>query len=294
MNFSLFGRPGWQHADAKVRAKAVADVSSQQTLGELALGDPDAAVRRAAFQRITEQALLAEISLGESEFNAEALAKLSDLGLITAAAVGAKSAAVRCDAVCRLDDLRLIQRISAQDDDATVRKFAKMKLSGPETLNGFLKSALEGLQIAERKAADVANYCGDLDGIFVALGRDSRFRVNGVLTEVKSAELLRANRLRTEPDDGLRPENDRMIELLANKVAAVGTVPAGRADVSHFRIKIRRVGLNEFGYRVDEHHPAVLIRPAGESFALASGGGDGSRAGQSNPEGFSAGLAVAR
>ena len=294
MNFSLFGRPRWQHADPRVRAKAVADVSSQQTLSELALSDSDPEVRRAAFQRITDPALLAEISLGKSEFNSEALAKLSDMPSITAAATRAESAAVRCDAVCRLDDVSLIQRISAQDEDPVVRQFAKMKLSGPETLSGFLKSALAGLQIAERKAADIAHSFGDLDGVFNALGRDRRFRVNGVLSELASAELGRAPKSGFERDAGLRFESNTMIELLANKVPGDLAVSAGRAEVSHFRIKIQRVGMNEFGFRIDEHHPAPLARPAGESFSLATSGGDASRAGHSNPDGFSAGLAVAR
>jgi hypothetical protein len=236
MKFAFFGRPKREPVDARTRLLAVRDVTDQSVLAEMAQSDADPEIRRAAFQRLSDEKILVRFAQGNGEFNLAALQAVTDGHLITEVAQRAESPTVRAEAVRRVSDPLVLQRISAQDTDATVRRLAKMQLAGPGTLHHFLRVAMRELQIAERKAEEVADFCGGLDDVCGALVRDRSIHINGVVDA--AAESL-------EPDAaggtgsrvaGAPPEPAGCrLELLAERVSGV-------APDSRVFITIRRVG----------------------------------------------------
>jgi len=231
---SVFGllRPKWQHPDPAVRIAAVNRLSDQAVLAQIVEQDADENVRLAAFGRVTDQDLLAGIARSRSPFSVRAVEVLAEPRLLARIAREAEMPRAREVAVGRIDDALTLQQIAAHDPDPNVRRQARLRRRSADGAHRVLRSALEKLQVAERSAAGVAEFCGALDEVCGALLRDPRFRIDGVL--------------HAHADESAGQQSTHVVELLARK-----TETAGRGG-SYYQIRVWRPAEDAFHCCVEE------------------------------------------
>lgn len=237
MNLSFLVRPKWKDPDPAVRVAAVARLKDEDVLFEIAQHDTDCGVRTAALQRISDPHCLADIALGKSEMALPALDRLQDQDLLARVAERAESPEVRGRAVLRVRDPRVVHRIATQDTNAAVRTQARMRIAGPDSLRHFLKSVLTRLEVARERAGAAAEFCANLDGVCDALAADPRFRVRGVVGDIR------------ESNGGAAPSPESStVELLGDPEG--GTEGDATRSSSYYRIAVCRTGEDAFDLNV--------------------------------------------
>ena len=255
---SLFDRlrPNWKHSDPAIRLEAVGRLDDQSALESIIEHDTDDEVRLAAIRALTNQAVIARVALSDESATARALA------------------------VARIEDRALLQRIASSDPDASVRAHARAKCAGTNSAGSYLRETLSRLQVAERKAGHVAEFCGTLDEVCLALSQDPRFFINGNLTP--DEEDAGAARLRDTTQvawaTAALHSNRTIARFVAQTRQPAGETPAVAGLTRFFHIKVWRAAENQFDVLAEEKqffstHDAV-------AWSRASSGGSGSLPGE--------------
>jgi hypothetical protein len=252
-------RPKWQHPNADVRLAAMVTLTDQALLAAFVEGDESDAVRLAAFQRLTNQSELTRIAKSTSPFNVRAFGGVTETNQIVDVARTAERPQVRSLAVDKIDDAVVLQQIATVDADASVRRNPRNRRfrMGADPMGDFLTGVLSKLQIAEVPADRVAEICGDLSDICVALVNDRRFRINGVLTHGREAAVVALIESTHNPSVPVgvadsSPAQPCYIEFLAAKCGSDGEADNDIHNTVHFRIKIWRVGEKSFHASVQQ------------------------------------------
>lgn len=244
---SLFDRlrPKWKSADPIVRAEAVRHLSDDTLLEKIALEDVDERVRLAAIETLSDQHTLARFARADSPLALPALRRLSDRALLFDVAVSSESRAVREQAIDQIDDAVVLHRIATSDTDAQLRAKARNKRRGPDEARDFIRSELSKLKLAQRKAEQMAEFCGSLNDVCKALVGDGRFAINGGL-------------IAEEPESGgpSTGENEACAQFLALKREADrGDGPASNV---FYQIKVWRTDRDTFECTAEEKRLAVV------------------------------------
>ena len=144
-------QPRWKHADATVRAAAVAEMLSddpeqQRALVELAGTDEDVRVRRAAMARVDGVEDL--VQLARSEHDEDLRRGLSErlVGIATAAGDSDGPAARALDG---LDDQKQLATVAKSSPHETVRAAALGRVHDVRTLSSVARHALDPLTAFE-------------------------------------------------------------------------------------------------------------------------------------------------
>ena len=242
-------QPRWKHADAAVRAAAVAavpdDPEHRSVIEELAASDPDARVRTAAVERIADVAVLAR--LARSEQDSELRRRLADR-LVEIAIAPAPTDGDAALALDGLDDPRHFSTIAKSSPHDTVRAASLGRVHDAKALSSIARHAIdpqtaldavariadpaELLTVAlktEHKDAGVAA----LDRAVDPTAPDTRQTLEGVSGRAKSkAVVKRARALLQEIEDAeaarkaaLESWQQRIAGILA-KVEAIAAAPS--------------------------------------------------------------------
>jgi hypothetical protein len=250
---SLFERlrAKWKHSDPLVRLEGIKDLRDQDTLESLVLNDPDDRVRAAAFAAITSQATVVHF------------------------AVSAESAAVRELAIARIEDRVLLQRIASSDPSPTVRARARAKCADSHSAGTYLRHILSKLEVAERSAAQVAEFCGTLDEVCNVLSQDPRFLVNGDVAS--ESEDLGAAQVRDATQvawaTAAMPSSRAVARFVAQPRLPSGATAPG--TTRFFHIKVWRTAANRFDLLAEEKK--LLATHDSVAWSKASSGGPGTQ-----------------
>jgi hypothetical protein len=248
----------WKHTDPEIRAKAVSKLNDQELLTAIAEGDTNEEVRLAAVKRLTDQKTLNRFARGSSPLNIHAVEGLTDREMLIDLAVQAESPRVRELAVEKIDDKAVLQRIAACDVDAWVRFQAKKKCAGSDRImHDVIKRSLANLEVAERKAADVAEFFGSLDDVCEALIKDRRFRINAGMSEgaVTRASQLGEESSATSATAGADLTSTRSVScatFLASRRNVTGEPEADKTPSVIYEINVWRGEQNTFKGEVKE------------------------------------------
>lgn len=180
---SLFDRwqSKWKHADPAVRIAAVRAMHDQRQLGGIAADDPSEEVRLAAIGALTDQETLERLAAAGGTHAVAACARVTAPAALARLAQSAGLADVRRRAVEGVTERGLLLHLANADPDATVRALARARGVGVDQASTYLREMIAKLQVAERLAADAAEFRGTLDEVCRALTQDPRFFINGEL-----------------------------------------------------------------------------------------------------------------
>ena len=271
MKLPFFG-PKWKHADPSIRLEAVGRLGEVAALVALAEADPIRDIRLAAVRRLTDLDSLVHLAKGRSDIAPEALDRITDQQRVLEIARGAESPDVRARAVARVDDLEAIQRISTQDTNPTVRRVARARLAGPNTVRRLLKTVLTKLAIvADGGTGSATRLQANLDGVCDALVGDSRFRIHGLMGQV--AEHPGVVGAIAPPASSASVETvisgATVLELVGNQNPDHTAGGAYRLT-SYYHIQIHRTGEDAFEVLVQQRESVAPFATPGSS-GLASG-----------------------
>ena len=211
-------QPKWKHADAAVRAAAVAEIPDDQehrtVIAELAASDPDVRVRAAAVDRVDDVALLAR--LARSEQDPELRRRLADR-LVEIAIAPAATDADAALALDGLDDPRQFSTIAKSSPHDTVRAASLGRVHEAKALSSIARHATDpqtALDAVARIAdpaelLNVAMKTEHKDAGVAALDRaidpaapDTRQTLEGLVARAKSKSVVkRARALLQEIED---------------------------------------------------------------------------------------------
>ena len=248
---SLFDqlRPKWRHSDPAVRLEAVGRLDDQSALESIAEHDPDDKVRVAAIQALTNQSVIARL------------------------AVSAESALVRECAVGRTEDRALLLRMASSDPNAVVRAHARARCAGATSAGCHLREILSKLQVAERSAERVAEFCGTLDEVCSSLSHDPRFFINGDVTS--DEEDSGAARLRdTTQAPWVTPvlhSNLMVARFVAQPRQPTGNGSSDFGPTRFFHVKVWCTADNRFDLQAEEKQFCAINDAS--AWSRASGGG---------------------
>jgi len=137
-------QPRWKHADAAVRAAAIAEIPDDQEhrpiIEELAASDPDVRVRAAAVDRVGDVALLGR--LARSEQDPELRRRLADR-LVEIAIAPAATDADAALALDGLDDPRHFSTIAKSSPHDTVRAASLGRVHEAKALSSIARHAAD-------------------------------------------------------------------------------------------------------------------------------------------------------
>jgi len=203
-------QPRWKHADAAIRAAAVAEIPDdpeyRSAIEELASSDPDVRVRSAAIDRITDVPLLSR--LARSEQDADLRRQLADR-LVEIAVTAAATDADAAMALDGLDDARQFSTIAKSSPHDTVRAAALGRVHEPKALSSIARHAIDpqtALDAVARLAdpaelLNVALKTEHKDAGIAALERsidpatpDARDTLESVVTRAKSKAVVKRAR----------------------------------------------------------------------------------------------------
>ena len=255
MNMIDLLRPRWKHPDAEIRKIAVGKLADATRLRVIVETDPDDGVREAAFSRLNDQDLLVQIAKGAGRFNVRAAERLIEPRHIIDVARHAATPQVRVAAVARVYDPLVLNQIAASDEDPAVRRCARRKHTVPDGTLKYLKAALAKLEIAERRAGGVAEFCGSLDDLCGAIVADGRFQIHGAVAESPQGTEVdqfprAAGTIAPMSTTGTTARRE-FVELLGGRESSDGTA-AGRTEPVLFRIKIWRMAEDAYAYFLEE------------------------------------------
>jgi hypothetical protein len=281
---SLFDRikPRWQNSDARVRREAVAGLTNQAQLRQLAETDPDGEVRAAAYGRIKDGPELLALAKGGSEWSEKAVAGLAAAAHLIDVARHAANARARAAAVSRIEDPAVLLAIASLDEDPFVRRCARRHQPRSDGLRARLKDALAKLRIAEGMAGEVAEFCGSLDDVCSSIVADGRFTVHGLPAEsAATGEEHRSPAGSTSVcfEGALAPRH-QLVELLAGQSDRAAGPERGLKPV-HYRIKVWRAGENAFAWNLEERH--VALSKDAETWSRSSNGANTTAPGRCEP-----------
>ncbi len=255
---SLFDqlRPKWKHSDPAIRLEAVRRLDNQDALESIVEHDLDEKVRVAAIHALTSQAVIVRI------------------------AQSAESVTERESAVDRIEDRAVLLRIASLDSSATVRAHARAKCSDNNSAGSYLREVLAKLQVAERKAAQAAEFCGTLDEVCDALGQDPRFFINGDVTpdeeDLGTAQLRDTTQVAwTTP---ALHSNRVVARFVAQNRLPTGNASAISGTTRYFHVKVWRTEANRYDFLAEEKQLSAT-RDAMAWSRASSGGPDPQAAG---------------
>src|SRR5688572_9080530 len=178
-------QPRWKHADAAVRAAAVAEVPDDDehrpVLLELATEDPDIRVRRAAAARLTSAADLVRAARAEKD---EDLRRTLTDRLVSVASAAADDDGDAALALDGIDDQRQLATVAKQSPHDTVRTAALGRVHDVRALGSVARHAAD-----PRTALDaVARLADRAELINVALKTDHKDAGLAALERALAAE----------------------------------------------------------------------------------------------------------
>lgn len=263
---SVFGflHPKFKHPDPAVRAIAVARLTNQAQLADIAQTDESPDIQRIALERLTDEELRAAIARGPSPLNLLALEGITEPRLMAAIAETAQSAAVRAKAASRVTDVRILHRIAAHDIDPAIRLQARARLGERDGVQQHLRQLLVNLKPAALPPGD-GTKCGGVDEVCTAVTRDGRFQIDAVVTEPSPAARKADGVDQAIPSPV--PANG-CIELLAHRRGGALVQPAD--PNVHYRIRICRLGDNSYAWSMTERRTELTNDV--ESWASSSNG----------------------
>ncbi len=230
-------QPRWKHADAAVRAAAVAeipdDAEHRPVIEELAASDPDARVRSAAVDRVVDVALLTR--LARSEQDAELRRRLADR-LVEIAIAAAPTDADAALALDGLDDPRQFSTIAKSSPHDTVRAAALGRVHDPKALSSIARHAIdpqtaldavarmsdgaELLNVAlktEHKDAGVAA----LDRAIDPTAPDTRQTLDGVISRARSKAVVKRARAVLQEIEDAEASRKAALESWQQRLAGI-------------------------------------------------------------------------
>jgi len=140
--------------DPEVRRQAVAFLTDEAALAEIALKDPDETVREEAVGRLDDQKLLARIAQKDKDDGVRLTATvgLTDQKALDRLARRGRTPEVRETAVAKVMRQAVIAEVARKDSDPDVRFAAVKKLTDPSALAAVARSE----EIAEIRGAAIA------------------------------------------------------------------------------------------------------------------------------------------
>ena len=268
-----FFAPKWKHADPRIRLEAVTRLSDGAALVEVAESDQVREIRLAAVQRISDADALVQLARSKNDIATDALDRIAGQALILEVARRAETPEVRARAVTRLEDLQAIQRISTQDTNPMVRRVARARLAGPNTVRRLLQTVLKKMAIVPPGGADSGTRLqANLDGVCDALVADSRFRIHGLMGHVAEYPgVVGAAAPVPEPSASMETviSGASVLELVANQNPDHTAGGAYRLS-SYYHIAIHRTGEDAFEVHVQQRESVAPFATPGSS-GLASG-----------------------
>ncbi len=153
-------QPRWKHADAAVRAAAVADIPEEDdehrdAIDELTR-DEDLRVRRAAAARVTDPAAL--VALVRAEGNVDLRRELAER-LVAIATSAHEEQARAATALAGLDDARHVSTVAKSSPHEAVRAAALARIHEPKALGSVARHAADpatALEAAVARLTDLA------------------------------------------------------------------------------------------------------------------------------------------
>jgi hypothetical protein len=244
-------RPKWKHSDPAIRLEAVRRLDNQAALESIVEHDLDEKVRVAAIHALTNQTVIVRV------------------------AQSAESVTERESAVDRIEDRAVLLRIASLDPSATVRAHARAKCSDTNSAGSYLREVLAKLQVAERKAAQAAEFCGTLDEVCDALSQDPRFFINGDVTpdekDLGTAQLRDTTQVAwTTP---ALHSNRVVARFVAQNRLPTGDASAISGPTRFFHVKVWRTEENRFDLLAEEKQLSAT-RDAVAWSRASSGGRD--------------------
>jgi DNA repair protein SbcC/Rad50 len=174
--FSRFFKPRWQHTDAAVRQKAVAELNPTQeadrdVLATLAKGDASAAVRAAAAARLTDLKLLDQLIQRDADNAVREAAERQVEALLAGTAAHAPSQENRLRIIALTQNPRVLASVARSANDSPSRLAAVNRLEDQAAL---AQLATDGIDAELRLAA--ATRLEDKEALrrLVRDGRDKR------------------------------------------------------------------------------------------------------------------------
>jgi hypothetical protein len=241
-------RPRWKHSDPAVRKAAVELLTDDRVLTTVFEHDTNEEVRRAAFDRLNDEDVLAAVAKGGTDLNLRAARRLKSARQIADVVRHAESADVRAFLVSKITDRDILHRVASSDVDLKVRLCAKRRCEVPDRMRDYLRRTLSKLQVAEDKAAAVAEFCGNLDDVCGALIAHDRYRINGVTAEPWASNA--GGNLKLAPDTDTT--DPTCVEFLAGRCETASRGESNTLERVFYRIKIWRRGTDDFGGAVEE------------------------------------------
>jgi hypothetical protein len=142
MAFLDFLRPKWRGSNINVREAAVAKLTDQALLAQIAQTDSSGVVRDTAVEKLEDQALLAQVAKTDSdaEVRVRAVTRLTDQALLAQVAKTANDAEVRRLALINLTDQAVLAQVAGTDTDAGMRRAAVAILTDQAALAQVAKT----------------------------------------------------------------------------------------------------------------------------------------------------------
>jgi hypothetical protein len=282
---SLFDllRPKWKHPDPTVRESAVRELTDQNALESLAENDPVESIRLAAVHALTDQDALARIARGRTALALAAMERITDNGTVVQVALSAELRAVREMAVDRISDSVTLHRIASSDIDASVRLKARLKRMGPDQTRDYIRSELSKLQLAQKKAGEIAGVVGTLDDVCASLLGDGRFRINGGVdqNEPRVATIRELSAPPAANENAAREASSQdaaRAQFLAFKRDGTGAPAEGATSNAFYEINVWRTDQDTFLFHAEEKRLKV-VQDAVRWGSVANGTGDGTKRG---------------
>jgi hypothetical protein len=239
-------RPKWKNADPLVREAAVRELNNESLLEKIAMEDPAERVRIAAVETIEDQYTLAQFARADTALAPIAMKRLTERAVLCDVAISSESRAVREMAIDRIDDPVVLHRIATSDTDARLRAKARIKRLGPDETRDYIRSELSKLKLAQRKAEQMAEFCGSLNDVCSALIGDGRFAINGGLAAEEST---------AEKDESA--EREACAQFLAFKREAAEKQDAATSNI-FYEIKVWRTDRDTFECTAEEKRLAIV------------------------------------
>jgi hypothetical protein len=231
-------QPRWKHADAAVRAEAVATIPNDDehvaVLQELAREDADVRVRRAAGDRLTRVEDL--VLLARAEQDEELRREYTDR-LVTAATTAAPTDADAALALEGLTDQKHFAAIAKSSPHDTVRAAALGRIHDTKLLSSVARHAADGQTAADAvgriaDAAELLNIASKTehkDAGVAALGRaleaqaggDVREMLDGIASRARSKAVVKRARVLIQAIDDEEAARRVALEQWQQRVAQV-------------------------------------------------------------------------
>ena len=240
-------QPRWKHADAAVRAAAVAEVPDDEehrsVLLELATEDPDIRVRRAAAARLTSAGDLVRAARAEKD---EELRRTLTDRLVAVASAAADDDGEAALALDGIDDQRQLATVAKQSPHDTVRTAALGRVHDMRALGSVARhatdprTALDAVaRIADRaELINIALKTDHKDAGLAALERalaagegDTRATLDTVATRAKSKAVVKQARAMLHALDQAEAEQRAAREAWQQRVAGAVALMEASASV---------------------------------------------------------------